>query len=326
MTAVTVIIPVFNAADYLDECLNSVFAQTFTDYELILVDDGSSDGSGEICDAFAARDPRVRVIHQTNAGQSAARNRGVRETKTELICFIDADDAVNPALLESFVRLLRETGAGAAVCARVRGETPPPGFFEPKPSDAALFTADEQNLLRLFREGDTLYWTLFPCLLKKSVYEKYPLAEGRVMEDNAVACKWLMGAGTVVRLESPLYFYRENPTGTMNAPFSEKKLDYLWALEEQLAFFKECCFSELLCAVAKHYTESAVWLSSRVRNELQDKKLARAVLRNCISVRGAYSSVCPLSPAEKRKLFKAAHPVLFKLRKLLSRFLPRPQS
>ena len=90
--AISIIVPVYNVKPYLDRCVSSVQAQTFTDWELLLIDDGSTDGSGEICDACAQREPRVRVMHQPNGGVSAARNRGLDEARGEYMMFLDADD------------------------------------------------------------------------------------------------------------------------------------------------------------------------------------------------------------------------------------------
>ena len=98
----SIIIPVYNVAPYLRECLDSVLAQTFTDWEAICVDDGSTDGSGAILDEYAAKDSRFRVFHQSNAGVSAARNRGLDEAKGEWIWFVDSDDKIKPYALERF--------------------------------------------------------------------------------------------------------------------------------------------------------------------------------------------------------------------------------
>ena len=100
---VSVVIPVYNAEAYLEACIESVFAQTYPDLEILLVDDGSADGSGAICDAFAERDPRVRVFHKTNGGASSARNLGMREATGEYVYFLDADDKIDPTLLEKLV-------------------------------------------------------------------------------------------------------------------------------------------------------------------------------------------------------------------------------
>lgn len=101
----SIIIPVYNVAPYLRECLDSVLAQTFTDWEAICVDDGSTDGSGAILDEYAARDPRFRVIHQTNAGVSAARNRALDVAKGEWVWFVDSDDSIKPHALETFAKI-----------------------------------------------------------------------------------------------------------------------------------------------------------------------------------------------------------------------------
>lgn len=97
---ISVIIPVYNAEKYLPTCLESVLNQTYSDLELILVNDGSKDGSGAVCDAFAARDPRVKVIHQKNGGVSAARNSGLEFASGQYVAFIDADDDIKPGYLE----------------------------------------------------------------------------------------------------------------------------------------------------------------------------------------------------------------------------------
>lgn len=100
---ISIIIPVYKVERYLRQCLDSVLSQTFTDWECLLVDDGSPDASGAICDEYAARDPRFRAFHQPNAGVSAARNTGLDEARGELICFIDSDDWVKPEHLANYI-------------------------------------------------------------------------------------------------------------------------------------------------------------------------------------------------------------------------------
>ena len=91
---ISVIVPVFNTEKYISECIDSILAQTFTDWELILVDDGSKDNSGKICDEYATKDSRVRVLHQPNGGVTSARSNGVKNAKGEWITFVDADDTL----------------------------------------------------------------------------------------------------------------------------------------------------------------------------------------------------------------------------------------
>ncbi len=108
---VSVIVPVYNVRRYLAQCLDSILDQTFTDFELLLIDDGSEDGSGTICDAYAAKDGRVRTIHQENAGASAARNRGLDEARGQYVMFVDSDDYIDPDCLERALSDIRDSHA-----------------------------------------------------------------------------------------------------------------------------------------------------------------------------------------------------------------------
>jgi glycosyltransferase involved in cell wall biosynthesis len=100
---VSIVVPVYNTAEYLPACLDSILAQSFTDFELILVDDGSTDDSLRICEAYAFRDARIRVFHQQNAGVSAARNFGVEQAQGDWLCYVDSDDVVLPAYLQDML-------------------------------------------------------------------------------------------------------------------------------------------------------------------------------------------------------------------------------
>lgn len=114
---ISVIIPVFNSQRYLRECVNSVRAQTYSDLQILLIDDGSTDESGAICDALAEEDKRIQVIHQPNRGVSAARNAGLKAAKGDLISFIDADDTLDPDMYEFLVHLMHEHDADISHCA-----------------------------------------------------------------------------------------------------------------------------------------------------------------------------------------------------------------
>ena len=111
MPEISVIVPVYKAEAYLHACVDSILSQTVSNFELILVDDGSPDGCGAICDDYAARDSRVRVIHQKNQGQAAARNHALAAAEGEWVCFVDSDDAVHPQMLECLRKAAAESGA-----------------------------------------------------------------------------------------------------------------------------------------------------------------------------------------------------------------------
>jgi len=113
---ISVIVPVYNAENYLSACLDSILSQTYQDFEIILIDDGSKDASGQICDAYAGKDPRIQVVHQENGGVSRARNRGLELATGELISFIDSDDTLEPDMYELLVRVMQEHNADISHC------------------------------------------------------------------------------------------------------------------------------------------------------------------------------------------------------------------
>lgn len=113
---ISVIVPVYNVENYLDKSIGSILAQTYQNLELILVDDGSKDASGAMCDAWRAKDARIRVIHQTNGGQALARNHGIDEAAGAYLAFIDSDDWIAPDYLETLYRLLWEHRAEISIC------------------------------------------------------------------------------------------------------------------------------------------------------------------------------------------------------------------
>lgn len=113
---ISVIVPVYNAENYLSACLDSILSQTCQDFEIILIDDGSKDASGQICDAYAGKDPRIQVVHQENGGVSRARNRGLELATGELISFIDSDDTLEPDMYELLVRVMQEHNADISHC------------------------------------------------------------------------------------------------------------------------------------------------------------------------------------------------------------------
>lgn len=113
---ITVIVTVYNIRDYLPKAVDSILAQTYQNLEILLVDDGSTDGSGEICDAYAQKDPRVRVIHQPNGGAYSARNTGLSEAAGDYITYVDGDDWIDPGMYETLLSALKEQDADLAVC------------------------------------------------------------------------------------------------------------------------------------------------------------------------------------------------------------------
>ena len=147
---ITVIVPVYQAEKYLHDCVNSILSQSVSDFQLILVDDGSPDNCGKLCDDYAAQDHRVISLHQENAGQAAARNLALEKAAGEWLCFVDSDDRIHPDMLKLLLQAAEESGAGISMCQMLESPEFPSDFDRPREGAYRLETMDEENLLSLY--------------------------------------------------------------------------------------------------------------------------------------------------------------------------------
>lgn len=228
MPEVSVIIPVYNAEKYLRECVDSVLAQTLTDLEVILVDDGSTDGSGAICDEYAATDLRVRVIHQQNTGQGLARNAGLEIARGRWVMFPDSDDIIEPDTLEVLTRLAEEHGAQNA-----RGQAD--RFSSPGRYSKTSFSGECRVLCgRELRQGALHFFSTFPgeeaLTLRGSasmgIYDREFLNRHRVrfLSERKYACEDYIfnfqvakHADCICQYQRVVYHYRVNQASTTRA-------------------------------------------------------------------------------------------------------------
>lgn len=220
MTAISIIVPIYKAETVLPKCVESVFAQTFSGWELLLVDDGSPDGSGKLCDGFADRDSRVRVFHKSNGGVSSARNLGLEKAKGEFILFLDADDWADPLLCEKLYSALTAAGADSAGCAhwniRPNGEK----WAEPGAMPAGVYDREEvrggivDRLLgsRLGRPGEVLNGFIWRFLFSRTLIAGHWLRfSGAYLEDELFLMEYFCLAERLAMVDEPLYFYLQNP-------------------------------------------------------------------------------------------------------------------
>lgn len=196
----SIIIPVYNAELYLQECLNSIMKQTFHNFEVIAIDDGSSDGSAEILRKARAADSRIRVFRQENRGSAAARNQGIRQAEGDYIAFADADDWVDPAYLLTLVEMIEQEDADIAVCDFYR-EGKKEGDWQP-----GIF--DKEGIFREFLQ-QRLFNRIMNKLYRKDLIIDVTFPEGRnYMEDATWTSQVLAKAKKLIRTDKALYYYR----------------------------------------------------------------------------------------------------------------------
>ena len=236
---VSLIIPVYKVEAYLERCVRSVLAQTYQNLEIILVDDGSPDRCGEICDRFAQEDPRVKVFHKANGGVSSARNYGVAYSRGAFVSFIDADDYVAPNYVEYLFDLLMKSHADISCCCmdQTTENTSTYGTNLSIPSEQLL--TGKEACRALFGNLYDVLVTAAGNLYKREIAQKYPFPVGRKHEDEATTCKFYYAADRVAVGNQCLYAYYQNPGSFMHAKKHCFNEDYIWALRHRAEFFGE---------------------------------------------------------------------------------------
>lgn len=240
MPKISIIIPVYNVENYLARCIESVLLQTYTDYEMILINDGSPDNCAEIMEQYAKKDERIVTLHQTNQGLSAARNAGIEIAKGEYITFVDSDDFIFANYLEKLMIALLRNDADVSVCGIVefvdKHKTQETKNFEEEKVYSGI-----EACAKIYVEVEEQVRYVIACakLYKKKLFEKYRYPEGKIHEDQFLTYKILYNCSKVVEIGECLYGYYRNMQGITKSPFNIRRYDEIEALEEAEKFFEE---------------------------------------------------------------------------------------
>lgn len=234
----SVIVPVYNVEQYLPRCMDSILAQTYPNLEIILVDDGARDASGKICDDYAARDPRIRVIHKENGGLSSARNAGLDAARGEYLAFVDSDDWIEPEAYETMLALARKYGAKLVCGGRydVDGKT---GQRQP-----GLCPRKEERITGEEMAGRIFLWdgcdsSACDKLYHRSLFRELRYPEGKVCEDVPITYRIALQAGQVVLSDRPFYNYFHHPDSITTAAVSEKSFHFSWHTAEIYPYIRD---------------------------------------------------------------------------------------
>ena len=331
---VSVIIPVFNVRPYLAQALDSVLAQTYGNLDILIIDDGSTDGSAGICDAYAARDGRVRVVHQPHMGLSAARNAGLARMRGEAVAFIDADDAYLPSFAETMVSAMVRERADITVCRfgvcrttgpllsagqSVRPEIPPG-------------TYDRIGALRALTD-QSLNNSVWNKLYLRELWRDIRFPEGHFYEDVDTFFRVLDCCGRVCVLGEKLYLYRKRPESITTTPSPGNLRDRIRAYEHFIGFIRahipEIFTPEhlqkprqvrLTCMIALYLVSSgreddgSGASGSRLRRRIIAAKKETGLCHLPFRIKAAYRliTVCP-------GLLKRIYPMYLRIRQFLLR-------
>ena len=318
MAEISLIVPVFRAEPFLERCVDSILAQTIADWNLVLVDDGSPDRCPAICDACSAADPRIHVIHQTNRGPSAARNRGIElalENGSEYIAFIDCDDCVHPQYLERLREALRRHDAGIAMCRHKyisASEVPGSAALLEQPADSALI--DPEKLMTQESNSFNYCWgKLFSAQCFRSLRFPEDVSFG---EDNLTIYKAFFSGVRIAFFEDQLYYYYYTPTGITKSPWKPDSLQCFLGIREQLAFYEKNGYRRAYRKELELYIQQCAYQIHRIREDRSNRRENRPHL---ITLKRQMKALLAANPSFRtrynRYWHEALHPVSARIRR-----------
>lgn len=233
---ISVIVPVYRVEKYLDHCIRSITEQTYPNLEILLVDDGSPDGSGAICDHWAEKDSRIRVIHQQNAGAGAARNTALDAAAGELIAFVDSDDYLHPNMFRHLHSLMKD-GVDIAECEISLTETDELSMDDG--TGAEILVCDTEDALRLHIQDEIFRQTPPNKLYRQECVGDIRFPEGNLIDDEFFTYRVLGNARKLAHSSACMYAYRQQPGSAMHKPYSLGRLQGLDAKLQRLSYFEE---------------------------------------------------------------------------------------
>lgn len=274
---ISIIVPVYNGERYLPECIESILKQSYANFELILVNDGSSDGSLEICERYGAQDQRIRILSHPNCGAARTRQRGFQQAKGSYIAYIDSDDWIAEDYLETLYRAMTEEKADVVCCNSI---------------DEGILNAaipyrhrveKKEELLEAFFSGKRYAFCLWAKLYRREILEGMVFPDLKYGEDLYYVTEVFQKAEKILLLDYAGYYYRDNPWGMMRSSAGiQQAKDALYVHRRLL----EICKMTYPAYVRKCYTEMNRkifnLISSASVSSKEEQKEADAVIRKCM--------------------------------------------
>lgn len=314
---ISIIVPVYNVEPYLDKCINSLIDQTYLNIEVIIINDGSTDSSGAICDAYALKDDRIKVFHINNGGSSVARNYGLKKSKGEYIGFVDSDDWVKPDMFEELIKFAAANSLKVVECSATHAHLLETNTVKNKSINATIEDRDTA-LKRIIQNKRFAVWRR---IYHHSILKNRYFIEGILHQDVYYTIDILNEISKIGYLENQLYIYNvQNPTSVIRSDYSIKKLNSIkagaYVVEHTTQHSKE------IQDIAKQYL---VWFLTNhydalFFNPVLDKDCAyRRSIRNTIKkhYRGVnfniYSHAIVILPPILYKLFLVSNKTRIKI-------------
>lgn len=220
---ISVIVPVYNVEKYLEKCIKSIAGQTYSNLEILLIDDGSTDNSGALCDEYAKNDSRIRVIHKENGGLSDARNTGIVHSTGDYLVFVDSDDYVHSEFIEKLYNAMKKSDSDMSICNFSRV------FDHDKINDNEVCVDEvitsRQAIQKLFEKGSVYFIVAWNKLYKRKLFENVKFPVGRINEDEFVAHRLLGQCKKIACIQDSFYYYLQR-SGSIMGNLKKSNFDY----------------------------------------------------------------------------------------------------
>lgn len=274
MCEISILVPVYNVEKYISKCIKSILEQSFKNFELILVNDGSTDKSLDICKKFELIDSRIRIINKKNGGLSSARNTGIENAKGKYIIFIDGDDYIHYQMIELLYKGATICNADISMCDFLKvkeDQTINMKDLNYKHNDNIIYSSQEA-LNKLYTSENVKFIIACNKLYKKSLFNNLRYDIGKIHEDEFIIHKLLFKSKKICYIPKKLYYYLQHDKSITNTSFNIGRLDYLDALSERIRFFDKNNMHELVNLSAYEYCKIFFKYYFKCKNEVQGSK------------------------------------------------------
>ncbi len=280
---ISVIVPVYKVEAYLNECIRSILEQTYTNLEVILVDDGSPDHCPQMCEEWADRDSRVNVIHKQNGGLSSARNAGLDICTGDYIAFVDSDDWIMPDMYQSMYDAIKAEAADICACNIISCYPDRKVTWGGK----SYLAGDSETMLGLLYDDAAFPVCAWNKLYKRELWEHFRFPEGKLCEDAFTTYLLLHKADRIVQITDALYCYRIRPESIMTSAFSSKSMDEEEAWRENDKFI-QTHYPRLRRRAHTFYVQSVNVLIHRIKKEQKEQYRKEYVLLKRIMLKNIF--------------------------------------
>lgn len=283
---ISVVVPIYNVEKYIKRCIESIINQTYVNLEIILVNDGSPDKCGEICEKYALKDKRIKVIHKRNGGLSDARNSGIEIAKGKYIGFVDSDDYIDLDMYEILYKNLKKNEADISICDIY---TVYDDFIEKyKKSDENIIIMNNELAIKEMLDEKIINTSAWNKLYKIELFKEIRYPFGKLSEDLFTTYKLFHISNRICYIDKPKYYYVQTENSIMRSNFNIRKLDTLEGTKELVEFTKRYYRNIEKNAINRHVKYSISYLRQIIENNFNDKiiieSLRKDVKKICLNI------------------------------------------